>query len=132
MCGQKKPGEGQLQRTSLLKSEELALSLDRGRPATEGIKGGMTSDPGGGSSLQSSCFVQVDSDTLTVTLLPPPKQTLPSTEEEANPAAPEPVASTSRPAKTRESQNPGADTVRALYKRQLEEDIECKALQKKV
>ena len=37
-------------------AEELALANNEGRPLMEGVEGGVTSDPGGGSS--STSFVQ--------------------------------------------------------------------------
>ncbi|CAJ1066799.1 putative nuclease HARBI1 [Xyrichtys novacula] len=137
MCGQKNGGGPAPE--DFTPAEELALSLNRGRPATEGIEGGVTSDPSGGSSSQSSCFVQGDSDTLAVTLLPPPKQTFPSTEVTANSTSYHIIhlwlLMIPSPNKTFVIMDVGgawADTVRALYKRQLEEDIACKALQEKV
>ena len=63
-------------------AEELALSNNQGRPLMEGVDGGgVTSDPSGGSSSQSTSFVQgmyqrihvqLQSCTIGVMAQPPP------------------------------------------------------------
>ncbi|XP_067099340.1 deoxyribonuclease-1-like isoform X6 [Osmerus mordax] len=122
-------------------STGLALSSNQGHRLMEGVEGGFSSDPGGSSS-DTQAYGQGN----TVVLLPPPtviplchtevevvddqetvsacSESALGQEEELLPL-PEPWASTSRP---RQRHEVGADNVRALYKKNLELDIEYKRL----
>ncbi|XP_037123966.1 uncharacterized protein LOC119132628 isoform X3 [Syngnathus acus] len=103
-------------------SEELDLSNNEGCPIIEGIEGAFQSDPSAGSS-QHHLYVQVEGETV-VLLEPPvhvPHKSSPKGEGILH-HSPQPTASTARQTKRQIAPCQVADTIRALYKRNLELD----------
>ncbi|KAI9525477.1 hypothetical protein NQZ68_006025 [Dissostichus eleginoides] len=117
-------------------AEELALSNNEGRPLMVGVEGGVSTDPGGRRSHH--IFIQVSNMYFIVLQMMgitwcccPPQITNYVIQRLRNLWKKELFLSrslcpTSRPMSSRRAE---ADTVRALYKRTLAQDIELKGLQ---